>query len=152
MLGCRLVSRNLAGGCLSTLACRPWHSSKQTSIACSRLGSAGGPPFQNRKCGVPASMSASAIMHSLTSRRNSERGDRAICVRQLRFRNPVTAGSLGSLRFPTQPVTPLGGRGLLFVPHSEQGLINQVITILLGQRREAKQESVIHGSDNRIDQ
>src|SRR5580692_3455319 len=36
-------------------------------------------------------------------------------------------GSPGSLRFPTQPRTTFGRRELLFPPHSEQDLINQVI-------------------------
>jgi hypothetical protein len=61
-------------------------------------------------------------------------------------------GSLSSLRFPTQPRSAVGRRELLFHPHSEQDLINQVIAILLRQRREAKQEPVIHRRENCIDQ
>ena len=63
-----------------------------------------------------------------------------------------STGSLRSLRFSTQPRTAFGRRELLFHPHSEQDLINQVIAILLRQRREAKQEPVIHGRENCIDQ
>jgi hypothetical protein len=59
---------------------------------------------------------------------------------------------VSSLRFPTQPGTTFGRRELLFHPHPEQDLINQVIAILLRQRREAKQEPVIHGRENCIDQ
>jgi hypothetical protein len=61
-------------------------------------------------------------------------------------------GSPCSLIFPTLPRTTLGRRELLFHPHSEQDLINQVIAILLRQRRESKQEPVIHGRENGIDQ
>jgi hypothetical protein len=59
------------------------------------------------------------------------------------FRSPEIAGSLGSLRFAAQPTAPPEGRGLLFRPYTEQRLIDQVIAILLRQRREAKQEPVI---------
>jgi hypothetical protein len=60
--------------------------------------------------------------------------------------------SVSSFRLPTQLSTTFGGREPLIRPHSEEDLINQVIAILLRQRREAKQEPKVHGRENCIDQ
>jgi hypothetical protein len=60
--------------------------------------------------------------------------------------------SVSSFRLPTQLSTTFGRREPLIHPHSEEDLINQVIAILLRQRREAKQEPVVHGRENCIDQ